>query len=265
MDILRTTKRIAKRILLGETKTHVDNSGEFCCSVCGAVNVGMNPLPIYYFANYQKYKFVHNIFFAETTNLLHYSCKNCYASDRDRLYALYLENYFKNKNAVNLLDVAPAAMLRSFIRKHSNVNYRSMDLMMDDVDDKLDITDMHTYKENQFDFFICSHVLEHIPDDVKAMTELYRVLKPGGKGIAMVPINLQLTETMEDPECTDIPTRWRLYGQDDHIRMYAKNDFIARLKSVGFVVEELNINYFGAEVFEKFAIYPSSVLYIVTK
>lgn len=267
MDVLRIAKRIAKRILLGETHAPapVDNGGEFSCSVCGAVGVGMDPLPMYYFAQAQKYKFVHNIFFSETINFLHYSCKICSASDRDRLYALYLEDYFKNRNLINLLDIAPAFMLRSYIRKHSNVNYRSMDLMMDGVDDKLDITDMYTYKENQFDFFICSHVLEHIPNDIKAMSELHRVLKPGGKGIAMVPINLQLAETMEDPECTDIPTRWHLYGQDDHIRMYAKNNFIARLKSVGFTVEELDINYFGAELFKKFAIYPSSVLYIVSK
>ncbi|HEX4371793.1 MAG TPA: hypothetical protein VHZ50_00680, partial [Puia sp.] len=97
MDILRTTKRIAKRILFRKPETGNNKSGEFCCSVCGAVNVGMNPLPIYYLANYQKYKFVHNIFFTETTNLLYYSCKNCNASDRDRLYALYLQDYFRNK------------------------------------------------------------------------------------------------------------------------------------------------------------------------
>jgi hypothetical protein len=97
------------------------------------------------------------------------------------------------------------------------------------------------------------------------MKELYRILKPGGKGIAMVPINLGLAQTMEDPFCADIPTRWKLYGQHDHVRMYSKNDFISRLENVGFKVERLDVNFFGKDSFFKAAIYPTSVLYIVNK
>lgn len=140
-----------------------------------------------------------------------------------------------------------------------------MDLMRDDVDDRLDITDMHIYTEGQFDFIICSHVLEHIPDDIAAMKELYRVLKKGGKGIVMVPINMQLESTMEDPACTDEALRWKYFFQDDHVRMYSKKDFISRLSAVGFTVEQLGIDYFSKEVFEKNAIWPTSVLYVVGK
>ena len=77
------------------------------------------------------------------------------------------------------------------------------------------------YSEGQFDVFICSHVLEHIPDDRKAMQELYRILKPRGYGIAMVPINLKVEMTLEDPSL-QIPSRWKYFAQDDHVRMYAK-------------------------------------------
>ena len=225
----------------------------------------MDPFPVYYFSESHKYGFIHNVFYTETVNFKHYSCRKCGALDRERLYALYLEEYLMGKTNVNLLDIAPSKALTSLIRKQSNVRYRSMDLMMDGVDDKLDITDMNLYREDQFDFFICSHVLEHIPDDIQAMLELYRILKKGGKGIVMVPINLQLEKTMEDPSCTDIPTRWKLYGQEDHVRMYAKSDFIHRLKNCGFNVELLGINHFGEEAFLKTAIYPTSVLYIVNK
>ncbi len=225
----------------------------------------MDPLPVYYLTESHKYGFIHNIFFTETINYAHYSCKNCGAPDRDRLHALYLRRYLKNKKKISLLDIAPAQALQTFIRKQTNVIYRSMDLMMNNVDDHLDITNMHLYKDGQFDFFICSHVLEHIPDDIKAMQELYRIVKPGGEGITMVPINLQVEKTLEDPNCTDIPTRWKLFGQDDHVRMYAKEDFINRLRSVGFKVNLYDINYFGADVFERNAIFPTSVLYIVSK
>lgn len=239
--------------------------GIFSCPVCKRSNVAMNPLSMFYFTEMQKYGCIHNIFYTETINFGNYTCSACGASDRARLYALYLDSYLKSNSSVKLLDIAPAASLRAFIKSYPGVSYRSMDLYMDDVDDKIDITDMHLYSEEQFDFLICSHVLEHIPDDRKAMAELYRVLKKGGKGIVMVPINLLAEKTLEDPSCTDIPTRWKYFGQDDHIRAYAKQDFIDRLKSTGFEIELLDINYFGEDVFSGNAIFPSSVLYIVSK
>ena len=140
-----------------------------------------------------------------------------------------------------------------------------MDLLMKEVDDNFDITDMNGYTDGQFDFFICSHVLEHIPDDRKALQELFRVLKPSGTGIAMVPINLGIERTLEDPSITDIAGRWKYFGQDDHVRMYAKKEFISRLESAGFKTTLLDVDYFGAEAFKKAGIYPSTVLYVVTK
>ena len=79
-------------------------------------------------------------------------------------------------------------------------------------------SDKYTRQNGQFDFFICSHVLEHIPDDIKAMKELCRVLKTGGKGIAMVPINFEVEKTLEDPG-TNVAARWKYLGQDDHVRI----------------------------------------------
>jgi hypothetical protein len=81
----------------------------------------------------------------------------------------------------------------------------------------------------------------------------------------MVPINLQLEQTMEDPTCTDEALRWKYFFQGDHVRMYSKKDFINRLTTVGFVVQQLDENYFTKEVFEKNAIWQTSVLYVVNK
>jgi SAM-dependent methyltransferase len=241
------------------------HAGPFYCPVCDTQHVAMNPLSPGFFEQLQKNGYVHNIFSVETLNIAHYSCAKCEASDRDRLYALYLKNYLQQKDKISLLDIAPAPALRNFIKSSAKVSYRSMDLYMEGVDDRVDITDMKIYKEGQFDFFICSHVLEHIPDDRKAMKELYRILKPGGSSIIMVPLNLDEKETREDPSQTDISYRWKYFGQDDHVRSYSKNDFIARLESAGFKVNQLGIDYFGKEVFAKSAILPTSVLYIGNK
>jgi SAM-dependent methyltransferase len=258
--------KILKRLLRPEGKhSELDISGPFMCSVCKSEGVGMEPLPIYYFKELHKYQYIHNIFLSETINFEHYSCKKCGASDRDRLFALYLNDYLNRSCTISLLDIAPASALANFILTFGNVKYRSMDLYMEGVDDKIDVTNMHTYKDNQFDFFICSHVLEHIPNDLNAMEELYRVLKPGGRGIAMVPINLGLETTFEDTTITSIADKWKYFGQDDHVRQYAKKDYISRLEKVGFKVDLFDLKYFGKDVFMQHAIFPTSVLYIVTK
>lgn len=237
----------------------------FDCPVCDGRDVQMQPVSAYYLAQWQEHQTIHNPFFLETMNLAHYLCADCLSADRDRLYALYLEKYLQGRTQTSLLDIAPAQALANFIKSRTGVSYRSMDLMMENVDDHFDITNMRGYQDGQFDFFICSHVLEHIPDDIKAMQELYRVTKTGGKGIVMVPINLQLEETIEDPHCTDTAYRWKHFFQDDHVRMYAKDNFIHRLSSAGFTVQQLGISYFGEQVFKQYAIHPTSVLYVVNK
>lgn len=261
MGILKNIKKA-----LAKKKLEADPEAIYNCPVCGATNIHMVPLARYYFDHWQKNHTVHNPFFFETMNLAYYECGHCFAPDRTRLYTLYVRDFLNRQNKkMKFLDIAPDTQLRDIIRKYEKVEYRSMDLVKTDVDDNLDITNMHLYEDEQFDFFICSHVLEHIPDDVKAMSELYRVLKKGGKGIVMVPIALDLEETMEDPAFTDEGLRWKYFIQSDHVRMYAKADFISRLQKTGFAVEQLDQAYFTEKVFAQHAIFPTSVLYIVNK
>lgn len=239
---------------------------KFHCPVCDTNLAHFLPLPMFYFKELEENQYIHSPFQSETLNLLNYLCPACYASDRDRLFVLYLNDYFKSVSSkINLVEFAPSKSLTEFIKKNPQVVVRTADLFMENVDDKVDLTNLDIYQKEIFDFFICSHILEHIPEDKKALKELYRILKPGGKGIVMVPINLALTETYENASAITDGDRWKHFGQNDHVRLYSKKGFIEKLEDSRFLVEQLGIEYFGKESFEKHGIHPRSVLYIVSK
>ncbi len=131
---------------------------------------------------------------------------------------------------------APEPIFQKKLRASPNLDYTSADLNSPFAMVKLDITDI-PYAENTFDVVLCSHVLEHIPDDRKAMSELYRILKPGGWALLLVPFDAERPETFEDPDVVDPKERTRLFGQFDHVRVYGR-DFKDRLESAGFTVRQ---------------------------
>jgi SAM-dependent methyltransferase len=205
----------------------------------------------------------------ETLNLMHYSCPFCGASDRNRLYCIFLKQQFKEWEFENkkpsILDIAPDKTLSAWIQKYDFITYRSVDLYMQDTDDKADITNLDIYKDNRFDFVLCSHVIEHIQQDRKALSELFRILKPKGFAIIMAPIFLNLEHDI-DSTIYDTPAlRWKYFGQDDHVRAYSKQGFIDKLTDTGFKVSQLDQTYFGKDIYEKHGIHQRSVLYIATK
>ncbi|MDR2146045.1 MAG: methyltransferase domain-containing protein [Tannerella sp.] len=244
---------------------HIEQT--FWCPVCNQKVKQFSKLPDYYNDMMEKYEYIHSIYCTETINSKAYSCPHCYASDRDRLYAIYFNKRFQSdkKKEYAFLDIAPSKPLADFVRKHDFIRYRSADLYMEDVDDKVDITDMYIYPENNFDIILCSHVLEHIENDRKAMSELYRILKPGGFAIVMVPILLTLNEDFENSAYTTEAERWKYFGQNDHVRLYSKSGFLNKLSQTGFKTSQLGIEYFGKDVFETNGIHPRSILYIVEK
>lgn len=246
-------------------------SGKYRCNVCGH-RVGhflslaaTHPGTL---ETAQKHGFSHEM---ETFNLREYSCPFCGATDRDRLYALYLDETLAKdygSKGIQIVDFAPVRCLSAYVRKkmrNRSGSYRTADLFSPEVDDKVDLMDMHIYRDGQFDFFICSHVLEHVMDDRKALRELLRVTKPGGSGIVMVPVALDRTEVDEAPAVTDEAERWRRFGQHDHVRLYSKQGLSDRIREAGFSVAELGAAHFGPEKFDQLAVLRGSVLYIVTR
>jgi ubiquinone/menaquinone biosynthesis C-methylase UbiE len=106
------------------------------------------------------------------------------------------------------------------------------------ADVKTDICNL-PFEEGSFDVILCNHVLEHIPDDTKAMQELYRILKVGGIGIFQIPQDLNREKTFEDNSITDKKERAKIFGQYDHVRIYGR-DYFDKLRSIGFKVEEVD-------------------------
>jgi SAM-dependent methyltransferase len=162
-------------------------------------------------------------------------CPNCGSLERHRLFWLHFVNLIwpgLPANKKDVLHVAPEQFIAKLLRDHPEINYISGDLMMPEAMIKLDLTDIQIW-DNQFDVIICSHVLEHITDDRKAMREMHRILKPGGVLLVMVPT--YGAETYEDPSITSPEERRFHFGQDDHVRKYGR-DIIDRLEEAAFSV-----------------------------
>jgi len=166
-------------------------------------------------------------------------CPRCFSLERHRLLWLYLKNktgFFTDPFKV--LHVAPEQCFYSRFRKLGNLDYTTADLESPLADVKLDIQQM-PLADNTFDVVICNHVLEHVPDDRKAMREILRILKPGGYGIMQVPMDMTLEKTYEDPSITDPHEREVHFRQKDHYRLYGR-DYTERLKECGFIIHEPN-------------------------
>ena len=131
-----------------------------------------------------------------------------------------------------MLHVAPEPALAWRFKCVANLDYLSADLDARTAMVKMDICEIHC-PDNTFDVICCSHVLEHVPDDRRAMREFWRVLKSQGWAVILVPITAP--KTFEDTSVTGPRERERLFGQYDHVRRYGP-DFEERLEAAGFKV-----------------------------
>jgi len=196
---------------------------------------------------------------------LNATCPSCYSFDRERLIYLYLKrktNVFSER--LKMLHVAPELNLQKVLKARPNIDYVSIDMDSKAAMVQMDITNIQ-YEKDCFDVIICNHVLEHIPNDRRAMSELYRILKPRGWSILQVPISLSLRETYEDPKVETPAERERVFGQSDHVRIYAR-DYKQRLESVGFAVEVCSpsIEFSISEV-RKYALLKDENIYLCSK
>ena len=161
-------------------------------------------------------------------------CPVCLSLERHRLMWLYFqqETDLCNKSPKRMLHIAPEACLMDRLTSLSHLDYWPGDLDKPEIP-TVDITDIQ-FPANHFDIVYCSHVLEHVPDDIQAIREFARVLKPSGWAILQVPIIGDSTQ--EDLSITDPTERARLYGQPDHVRQYGR-DYKDRLEEGGFHVQ----------------------------
>jgi len=177
--------------------------------------------------------------------------------------------YLKEKttffqNPLKVLHIAPEQCFLKRFRKLKNLQYHTGDLESPIADYKFDVQYI-PFENNSYDIVICNHVLEHVPNDKKAMSEILRILKPGGFAILQVPVDFHKQKTFEDNTITDKKERARIFGQYDHVRVYGI-DYPERLKEAGFAIDEPNYcNVLEEDIKIKYSINYSDFMFACKK
>lgn len=192
-------------------------------------------------------------------------CPVCLSLERHRLMWLYLtqhSDFFKNEYKV--LHIAPEQPFLKKFKAAKNLDYTTADMVSPIADLHFDIMKI-PLEDNTYDWVICNHVLEHVENDIEAMREVLRILKPGGRAILQVPINYSYTETHEDKTITDPKEREKIYGQYDHVRWHGL-DYPERLKTAGFEVENFDIKmHLANDVIERYRLDLREILFVGKK
>lgn len=193
-------------------------------------------------------------------------CPNCLSLERHRLIWLYLQQkttFFVQKQPV--LHIAPeACFIPRFERIHGK-DYITADIESPLAKVKMDIHSM-PFRDDTFQAVLCNHVLEHVNDDIQAMKEIARVLKPGGFAILQVPFFHPVPDaTISDPSITDRRTREKLFGQDDHVRRYGK-DYAKRIEDAGLkAVEDDFVTTLTPEQRKRYGLAEGEIIFVGVK
>jgi len=210
-----------------------------CCPVCGHV--------------FDRFK--------DDRNRPNALCWRCGSQERHRAQWLLFEQRPQLLGgARSLLHFAPEWCLRRRLGVLPGLRYVTADLDGAGVDLRLDVTKLDL-ADGAFDAVICSHVLEHVPDDAAAMTELRRITAPGGWCLVMVPLALERERTYEDAAITAPQDRAREFLQHDHVRLYAP-DIADRLSGAGFDVEAVDMNAQLGEQAGRYRLLQSDVAFL---
>lgn len=192
-------------------------------------------------------------------------CPECGSLERHRHIFLYL----RRETAVfseptRLLHIAPEAAFRRHFAASANISYVTGDLFPERGDLKIDVTGI-PFPDASFDVVMCNHVLEHVPEDRKAMGEMFRVLKTGGFAILQTPFDAERESTYEDFSITNPEEREKHFNQKDHVRIYGR-DIDDRLRESGFELEKVKYAAkLSDEEIERFALLKDEEIYICRK
>lgn len=192
-------------------------------------------------------------------------CPKCLSLERHRLIWLYLKNKTNFFTAnLKMLHIAPEQSFIKRFRSIKTLDYTTGDLFSPLADIKMDIQNI-PLKDNTYDVVMCNHVLEHVEDEYKATSEIYRILKKGGWAILQVPIDYNRDVTYEDATITDAKEREKHFGQYDHVRFHGL-DYPKRLAKAGFnVVSEDYINEFDDKMIEYYRLPKGEIIYLCQK
>ncbi len=223
----------------------------YTCNICGATYRKF--VPDYPLAENSEALSKNKVIAGYGDNIF---CPACMSTARERLVLAMLRDVF-NIDGKAVLHLSPLKNIFNFLKKSANVI--SSDIspgfykIVDDEVLRQDATQLD-FSSNYFDLVIGNHILEHIPDDRKAMQEIFRVLKPAGKAILQVPYSEIIEHTLETPGIHDPAMQSTLYGQRDHVRIYSLNDYMQRLRDTGFDVELIHYN--ALSEYYRYAIQP---------
>ncbi|NLA24823.1 MAG: methyltransferase domain-containing protein, partial [Bacteroidales bacterium] len=163
-----------------------------------------------------------------------------------------------------ILHIAPEQSIRRVLKKQTNLKYTTADLKSPIADIHFDVMDI-PLEDNSFDVIFCNHVLEHVDNDITAMKELHRILKPGGWAVMQVPLNWDLETTFEDFSITSPAEREKVFGQYDHVRWHGR-DYPQRIESVGFKVEEFKVlDFYSIKEMEYYRIDINEKMFVAFK
>lgn len=193
-------------------------------------------------------------------------CPRCKSNARERLAYLYLKDRTSLfEQPARVLHMAPEPQLAAVLKQSRNIRYISADLMGPGVMTHFDIQEM-PFADETFDVVICNHVMEHVADDSVAMASIHRILKPRGWALLQVPIALKLDRTIEDPTAVTESQRIERFGQEDHVRLYTRADYIQRLEAAGFTVNVENYpTTLGPEKVERFGLVQEEEVFLCSK
>jgi SAM-dependent methyltransferase len=192
-------------------------------------------------------------------------CPRCGAQERHRALWLYMRERTDlfTRPQLSILHWAPEYALQRSLSVLPNAAYVSADLEGHEALQHMDMTDV-PFKDDAFDLIVCVHVLEHVPDDRRAMREMVRVLKPGGLALLLVPIVLE-QPTLEDPAIVTPAQRKEAYWQEDHVRLYG-GDFRDRLEEEGFsVTVDGWVRTLDQGTLDRYGLFPLEDVYVAAK
>jgi SAM-dependent methyltransferase len=226
--LLFNTQKIICRIRYSKFK-----GAGFTCNCCGASYTRFIP----------DYPSVENVSAINSNEVIagygeNILCPNCLSTARERLIIALLKEEFKIAGK-KILHFSPEKNIYNFLKTNNEIITADIEpLFYKSIDGKIKDEDATrlSFNDNSFDVVIGNHILEHIPDDTKAITEIYRVLKPGGRAILQIPYSTKISGTIEEPEINDAKKQSAMFGQKDHVRIYQLQNYVERLQSRGFKV-----------------------------